>query len=317
MTVPNPMADPVDPLARSTFTVHGSVVTQDGHPLADSRVEVRDISTGIVVASGYTGLRGTFEVPNLTRGSYEITANHGISEASQRISPDGMDVSFELRMPHTSSGIGKGDTVSVAQMEVPGKAKHELEQARKDIQKHKTDSAKKHLAKALKIYPMYSDALTTRALMSMDDGNNNAALDDLDLAIKSDPNNATAYTAIAAAYNSEKKFDDALRSVDRAIPLNPTSWQAYFERSKAQLGKGQFDAALASITKAEGLTAKPFSPIYLVKGHALLGMKEYSAAIGQFEKYLSQNDSAAYKADAQEQLKEARAFVASQSLAKR
>jgi tetratricopeptide (TPR) repeat protein len=294
----------------SLAAINGTVRTRDNAPLADARVEIRELNTGKSLGVGYTGPSGGFELKNLPRGRYEVVATSGLSEAREQVQVDALDSSVTLRMPHVVASDGGQHTVSVADMRIPDKAKDELRKARAAVGKQKDDDARKHLAKALEIAPNYSDALTLRALMEIGDGKLQPATDDLASAIKNDNSNPTAYVAMGAVYNLERKFDDAILTIERGIALNPSAWQAYFEMSKAHLGKGDFDAALRQATKAEQFVGKDYSPIHLVKGHAFLGLKSYPEAIAEFEQYLSTEKDGPVSAGVRQQLQEVKSFAA-------
>ncbi len=288
----------------------GTVTTSDNHAAADARVEVHDVSTGAIVASGYVNPNGTFALKNLPRGTYEVVATSGISEGRERVRIEAVEVTVNLMLPHTdTSDPGGAKSISVAQLQVPEKARHEVEKAREFLQKSNFAEAKKHVEKSLAIEPRYADAIVLRGVLAMQQHDLTSATQDFTQALRYDPSSAMAYTAMGAIYNVEGKYEDALRELDRSIALSPTSWQAQFELAKANLGKGDFEAALQHASKAQVYAPSEFPPIYLVKGHALLGMKDYTAAIAQFEAFLSKDGQSPEAAAAREQLQEAKSFV--------
>lgn len=293
----------------STASVSGMVTTADNAPLRDARIEVRDISSGKAFAMGYTGPGGTFQVDHLPRGRYEVLATSGLSEAREQVHVQTLDVSVVLRMPHIESNRGGSATVSVAQMRIPEKAMKALERARNAIAKNRQEEARKQLARAIEIAPAYADAYVVRGFMSFTDGDLQTAGDDFASAIKYDSNNGMGYIAMGAFYNAKGQFDDAIRELERGMSLAPTAWQAYFEISKTQLAKGNFEEALRQVTKAEGLTPKKYSPIYLVKGHALLALKAYPEAISEFEKYLTLEKDSPKSGEIRQEIERAKAFT--------
>src|SRR5438045_4142081 len=98
--------------------VSGTVRTMDGHGVADVRVEIRNMTTGQSVASGYTNPAGAFEFHGVPNGSFEVIATSGLNMASDRIQVQGVDSTVTLEMP-TGGGdpkAGDASTVSVAQL---------------------------------------------------------------------------------------------------------------------------------------------------------------------------------------------------------
>lgn len=310
-----PAAVSDSPFAMDRGSVVGTVSTSDNHAAADARVEVLDISTGTTAASGYVDPTGTFSLKGLRPGAYEVVAVSGISEARERVQVDAVEISVNLKLPGSAtSDPGNAKTISVAQLQIPEKARHEVTKARDSLQKNKFDDAQKHVDKALKVEPEYADAIVLRGVLAMQRQDLTTATEDFTQALRYDPSSVMAYTGMGAIYNIEGKFEDALRELDHSIALSPTSWQAQFELAKANLGKGDFEAALQHASKAQDYAPTEFPPIYLVKGHALLGMKDYTAAIAQFEAFLSKDGQSPDAAAARQQLQEAKSFLTTAAL---
>jgi len=292
-------------------SISGTVRTIDDHPVPNARVEVREINSGQVTASGYTNNVGAFELGNLRRGTYEVVATSGVVEARERVFVDEGFASVSLRLPQAAnSEAGNRDTVSVAQMKVPGKARDALKKAREYMQKQKLDDSAKYVAKALEIYPQFAEALALRGLLKIDAKHLDDAIADLQQAIQNDPSYGFAYILMGAAYNLQTRFDDAVRTLDRGIGLSPSSWQGYFELGKALLGKSNLDLALRQLNKAEDLAPKEYAPLHLVKAHVYLTMKNYSEAIAELELYLDRDPKGPESVRARETLDQTRAFIA-------
>jgi Tfp pilus assembly protein PilF len=311
------MADPGYAMSRMDYcTITGTVSTSDHRPAANARVELRNEETGAILASGYTGPTGSFRVSGIPRGSYEVIASLGISEARESVEAMGVDDSVNLTLPHTDNTTSGQDMVSVAELRVPDKAKDQLRKAQEAFNKGKTTDALKGIQKALKIYPQYADAFVLRGIMHIDGENLDAAIDDFQQALRCDPSAVMAYIGTGAVFNMQGRFDEALRELDRGVALQPASWQAEFEIAKANLGKGNFQAALTHVNRAQELSADQFYPVHLIKAHAFLGLKDYSAAIPELEKFLSKDRNGPESASARQELDEAKAFVTTASAGK-
>src|SRR6185437_721957 len=220
-------------------SISGVVVGSDGAPIPDVRIEVRNEQTSRVIATGYTNNAGAFQFAGVPASGYDVTAVRGLSEAHEHLASGDFGMNLRLRL-NTAAGAGQADgnaTVSVAQYKVPQKARDAYHKAESALSKNRLDDVNKELAKALDIYPDYAEALTLRGVLSLDASHPEAAVNDFDRAIKSDPGYSLAYTAMSAALNQLHKFDDAVRSADRAITLSPSSWQSYFEMAKAYVGR--------------------------------------------------------------------------------
>lgn len=284
---------------RHSGSVEGTVKSLNGNALKDVRVDLHDVNNGNVVASAYTSQSGTFEFGAVPEGSYEVVALSGLNQASERINVASFNSNVSLRLPISDvprDGAGN-TTVSVAQFKIPSKARDEFVKSQEASRKSKPEEAEKHLARALEIYPDFSDALTVRAMGSLIT-NLPAAIADLEHAIKADGNNSLALTILGAAMNSQAKFDEALLYLQRSETLSPDRWQTYFELAKTNIGKSDYAASLRYLDKTISMMAQDYSPIHLLRGRVLFSLHRYAEAAGELEAYLqkepnSQNAGAA------------------------
>jgi len=293
----------------SNSSVSGTVRTAEDRPAADARVEVRDLMTGQVVASGYCNYSGSFDI-DVPGGRYEIVITQGLAEARDRVDVAGAPAFLSLRLPSATQGAEAGGryAVSVAQFKVPSKAHDAFKRARSAFDKHKLGDAGRHLAEALAIYPNFAEALTLRAILSLDDGKIDPARGDLEKAVEADSSYALAYIVLGATYNMLSRFDDALRTTDRGVALAPDSWQGYFEMGKAFIGKANYPAAIRQLNKAEEMAPKSYTLIHLAKAHALLGLQSYAEAMEELQAYLDREPNGPKSVEARAMLEKARAF---------
>ncbi|PYY15923.1 MAG: hypothetical protein DMG61_05825 [Acidobacteria bacterium] len=308
--------EPRTPLKSPNFTtVTGVVVGSDGAPVVDARVELRNENTGDVVASGYTNASGVFDFGSLPSSSYEVVATSGLAEARERVGLDGA-LGVKIRLSTTNAAAAQADgkaTVSVAEYKVPQKARDAFHKAEVALSKNRSEEAGKYLAKALDIFPDYAPALTLRGVLALDGANVNAAIEDFDRAIHSDPGFALAYTAMTAALNQLNRFDDALRSAERATTLAPRSWQTYFEMAKAYVGKADYQHALQQLARAQSLSPAEYAPIHLVRAHAMLALKDYSNAMNELQAFLKLAPQDPNSAVARNALEKVKALLSSAS----
>ena len=292
-------------------SVSGAVQDTAGNPLQDVRVELTD-GNGSVVSSTYTNASGRYEFSRVASGTYQVVATSGLQQASERVDTTSFSNMVNIRM----QGNGKpadgveGNSVSVAQYRVPAKAREAYRKAHSAVEKGKTDEANKHLAKALAICPDYAEALTLRAVLELNQQDSQAAVADLDKAVKADANYAMAYMVLGSALNMQSKFDDAIRALQRGESLAPTYWQAHFEMGKSYIGKADYPAALRQLERAESLATGEYPLIYLLRAHALLSMKQFPEAMAALQAYLQKDPKGANAEQAQKMMEQAQAFMA-------
>jgi tetratricopeptide (TPR) repeat protein len=292
-------------------SITGTVQDTQNNPLKDVRVELTD-ANGAVINSTYTNSSGQFEFTRLASGGYVVVATSGLQQATERVDASTFSsmVSIRLRGAGKPEDGVEGNTVTVAQYRVPGKAREEYRKAHDALTKGKIEDARKHLAKALEIFPTYAEALTLRGVLALDNGDSQSAIADLDKAIKADGNYAMAYTVMGSALNMQSKFDEAIRALQRGESLAPDLWQSHFELGKSYIGKADYPAALRHLERAENLTPTEYPLIYLLRAHALLSMKQFPEAMNALQTYLQKDPKGANNQQVQKMLQQAQAFLA-------
>jgi Flp pilus assembly protein TadD len=295
-------------------SLSGSVVIGTGdRPVGNAKIDLSEGSSGKPVSSTYTDNAGSFSFSGIPSGTYHITATSGVVQVSDSIDISSAAPPITLRMPDGQSVADRpgsdNQTVSVAQMRVPEKARTELAKAQQSNTKGKYEDAEKHLARALEIFPDFAEALTLRAVLRLS-SDPAAAEADLQHAIHADGNYAMAYTVMGAALNAQGKFDQALTSLTRAVSLAPMAWQNFFEMAKAYDAKANYQEGLRHVQKAFSLTADAFSPMLLLRAHCLLGVRQYGAAITDLETFLKKESSGENADKARELLAQAQQMTA-------
>lgn len=294
--------------------ISGRVVTIDGHPAENARVEVRDALTGNSVQSVYTNPAGQFEISNLDPGRYLVVATSGLDEARESVDVGHAVAKSDviLRLPRTFADRSAGDanSVSVREMQIPSKARNAYRHAREALAKQRIDEAWKDVSKALSIYPTYAEALTLRGVLKLERNDTSGARADMEEAVKDDPGFNMGYIVLGAAYNRLSLFDDAVRVLERGIAMAPNVWQGYYEMGKAYLGKGEFQNSLRQLERAQQFAPDTYGALHLVKAHALLGIQAYNDAVAELEAYLSKNPQGQDSDKARDTLQQVRSFMA-------
>ena len=293
--------------------ISGTVRDANNNPLNEVRVELTDWNGGIV-NSTYTNHAGSFEFPPVPEGPYTIVATSGVQQVSERVETSHWSamnmVSLRLPVSNKPDDGRTGNTISVAQYRVPDKAREEFNKAHENLEKGRLTDANRHLARALELYPDYADALTLRGILELDHKQTDAAIADLDHAIKSDGSYALAYMVMGSALNQASKYDQAIQSLQRGESLAPDYWQAYFEMGKSYVGKGDYPAALAQLDRARTLAGAEYPLIDYMRAHALLEMKQYQEAVAALQSYLQKEPQSANSERARQMLQQAQGQIA-------
>jgi tetratricopeptide (TPR) repeat protein len=288
----------------------GTVSDSSNRPIDGVRVELHDIMTGRSLADAFTLANGSFEITNIPRGTYEVVATAGVSEARSRLELDS-DREISFRLPINKPGKSSQASISLSQLNIPGKARHMLEKAEEAFHKARIEEAFSFVQKALVAYPNYAKALVLRGVLNMQKGDNKDAQPDLEKAVELDYGNDMGFIALASLYNNEGEFDRARMTLDHGMSLNPQSWQANLEMARAELGKGDFGAAVRSLDHAQMFATPQVTLVHLYRAQAFIGLKDYQAAIGELENYLNKNPHDANSDMARNTLTKLKEFTAS------
>jgi Carboxypeptidase regulatory-like domain/Tetratricopeptide repeat len=296
----------LDFIAPSSGAVAGKLLDADGRPAGGIPVELRKADTLAPVTATSTNPDGTFELYNIPQGHYEVEAHSGGIEVSQPVTIRAEQSTVHLRLPAAPTAAQIfGETISVARMLVPEKARKEYEKAKQAYLQGKYEDARGRIEQALLIHPQFADALTLRGMLELRNQDLAAAQLYLEESIRADPTSSAAYVMLGAVYNHEGRFDDALRASQRAVSLAPRAWQGYFEAAKASLAKAMYQNALQFAKDAERLGGGGFAGVHLVKAYAMLPLKLYKDAQHELQAFLLQDPKAEDAMQAQNLLAEA------------
>jgi tetratricopeptide (TPR) repeat protein len=177
-----------------------------------------------------------------------------------------------------SDAASKDTTVSVAELQVPSKARKALEKARRAIRHNKLDEADHYITEALLVYPRYCQALTLRATLALGKKSYEQALADAEKAVEYDPNDNLAYIVLGDSYISLNRLDDALRAIDRSTEIKPNAWQGYYEKGKLLLVHHDWAGALRQAAKAASLTNRDYPYLHVLKAFAFAGLNDRLSA---------------------------------------
>jgi len=117
-------------------------------------------------------------------------------------------------------------------------------------------------------------------------GNYEGAIEDLNQAIKLEPQNAQAYNRRGDAYYRLGDYEQAQTDSSQAILLNPQDANAYFDRGFAYYELGKYKEAIADYTQAIKLNSEN-AYAYYGRGIARTQLKDNKGAIGDFSKAIA------------------------------
>ena len=103
---------------------------------------------------------------------------------------------------------------------------------------------------AIDLDPSNADAWQARALVHLDQGDADKAIEDFNSLLKQNENNVNAHLALAEALTNIDKLDEALPHIEKAIQLKPDSPLGYTMRARWKVLKEDIDGALTDLDQA-------------------------------------------------------------------
>lgn len=110
--------------------------------------------------------------------------------------------------------------------------------------------------------------------------------DNLDAAIKSEPNNADLYNIRGNNYLISKNYDKAVQDFTKATQINPYYKEPYNGLGVAYRNINRFDKAIENYSKAISLDPSYFEA-YNNRGVAFMFLKDYDSMCSDFKKACS------------------------------
>lgn len=106
------------------------------------------------------------------------------------------------------------------------------------------------LSEAIRLRPKYAEAYYNRGIARHRKGEYDAAIMDYGRAITLNPAYAEAFNNRGAAYTEQGNLDRAIKDYDRAIKLNPAYAEAFYNRGTAHLLKNRYTRAITDFDQA-------------------------------------------------------------------
>lgn len=268
--------------------VHGSVVNDQGRPIALATVEMRDLH-GIKIASGISDSSGSFSFSSvMAPGEYILLADFASRVAEQPVTVDQGDHELKIILPempeHSPVPLKASYSVSAQQLRVPKKARRYLTLAQQELTRLNFEGAEQEADRALQVDSSFAAAFTMRAFLRLASRSPAGAKEDAQHAVSLDPSDADAYLALGNAYNSLGEFTAAEDALRQAIQLRPNLWQGKLELAKAFYGERRFMAALYELEKL----SNDFPDVHLVRANILQRFGRSEEAAAEFGKFLKQ-----------------------------
>jgi tetratricopeptide (TPR) repeat protein len=291
-------------------TIEGSVLIDGATPpAAQIRVQVRAL-TGGDIATTFTDSTGRFQAPT-SAGSVLVTVQEaGYEPVEQRVdvSRDGGASGLLITLRKLKAGLvdrvsmadPAGYTVSVQDLKVPGKARHDFEKGLARLQKKDAEGSLSYFKEATNVFPNYSEAYYQIGLANLELRRGDDAEQALQRAIDlSGGRHAEAQVALGALLCDRQSYLDAERVLRRAIEVDGNSWKGHLFLGQALFGQNRLQEAENSAR--EVLLRRPdVSSAYILLANIHIRRHEYILGIQDLDTYLSMRPNGSNSQQARE-----------------
>ena len=193
---------------------------------------------------------------------------------------------------HHARGFRLAIVVLAAALSVMACAGNEADsynnQASVHYQKGEYDQAIDDLDEALRLNPEYAEAYNNRGIAYFSKREYDQAIADYNEALRLNPELVEAYNNRGLAYHDQGEYNQAVADYNEALRLNPEDAEAYNNRGLAYFSKGGYDQAISDYNEALRLNPELVG-VYTNRGLAYFSKGEYDQAIADCNEALRLN----------------------------
>lgn len=179
-------------------------------------------------------------------------------------------------------------TVSLTRLEVPQKARQELEKACSALKHRKFSEAEEHLLKAVNLYPDYAGAWVLLGQIQELEQKSSDAAESCNRAHKIDASYPPAYLCMAYLQTADKKWEQLRQLTESLLQLHPIyATNVYYYNALAYLNLGNLAAAEASARRGIADSKEHHQPhLHLVLSQVYERAGSRQSEIDELHEYL-------------------------------
>jgi Tfp pilus assembly protein PilF len=294
---------PVHTRAQTFYEIEGVIEAPDSTPLNGIAVFLEDL-TRARVAQSITSSDGRYRFNRVAAGTYYIVARPNSSDyrsAVRRVeliettrvgsstANERVDITLEA-MPHrTATGL-----TTVYAQEVPPEASAKFERALERLAKKNNEAAIRELNDALRIFPNYFMATQQLGLLYVELEDYQKAIPPLVKAVEINAKAGQSYLGLGIASLKLGRPELALDALQRARPLDEKSYRVHFYLGLTLIELNRPDEAETSLKlsyQLGGAQKAASAHLYLAAIYSKRG--ENQQAINELESYLRDSPKAA------------------------
>jgi Tfp pilus assembly protein PilF len=254
---------------------------------------------GTPISAAQTNGTGNADFQVMSGGTYRVqVSGQGVetTTAEFRI-PDGEQVHMETVNVKPSSPTnqqheaqGSSPTISLAEMNIPDKARDELQKGMGAFGKGDMEKAQQRFEKAISIYPQYARAYAAEGIIAVKSGDRVKAKTLFSKAIEVDDKFVPAYLDLARVAFQDKNYVEAESLLRKVMVINPSVPDAVALLASAEYMNKEYDNALADARRTHTLlNHEQFADVHLLAGKILEMQDRAPEAIAEYQLFLKED----------------------------
>jgi Tfp pilus assembly protein PilF len=260
------------------YPVQVELVTLDGIPISqsfthgDGRADLRDVPEG-----SYRVKISGAEYVTFMSEPFTILHNERLHTETFRIA---------LR-PDAAQKAGK--MISASELQVPAKAREQLDKAEKQFETGAADDAMESLRKAIEIYPQYARAYNNLGVVLISKGDSNGAIEAFQKSLKADDKFVPGMINLARLELRGRELDKAQTYSEQALTIEPLNLEALSLLANVQFYQAKYADAAATVSRIHAMPHEGFADAHLVAAEAYQKTGQNQEALAQCRLFLKEN----------------------------
>jgi Tfp pilus assembly protein PilF len=278
----------------SKMTLNVRVKFPDDRPISTS-AEVQILSaSGLAVTENFTHADGRVEFNDMTPGIYRIrVSGAGIETTLSEVFDIGDYDRTHSEIIHVKPVVSGGavasgvPTVSSQQLNVPEKARNELDKGMEAFAKGDDTEAAARMEKAINIFPRYAQAYNNLGVIRVKQNDRASAQVAFEKSVEIDDHFVPGYVNLARLLVSAREAD-ASNLLQKALAIDPNNLEALSLLARFQFNKGRFAEALATVNRVHSIPHEHFADVNLIAAEIYQKANRNAEAIVESELYLQE-----------------------------
>jgi tetratricopeptide (TPR) repeat protein len=273
--------------AATTHSIKGLVITNDGTPVPDFSVVVRQAGDKPELLRRRRFKNGEFSVDGLTTEKFQIQISSPLfitSKINVDLKSEPLWSNYCIVILHTyrnerrlTPGLAYSVSVKALQQKIPDKAEDAYKKAVEMHRSGKLEQAMIEYGRAIRVYPQYVQALADLSTIFILYDRPTSALTFLRRAQDLDDSNPIVNLNAAIALTEQREYGSALKLLKKVLRDQPGMALAHFYTAHVYFAQRKFDQAEEEARQAVNIDPKLLDGWLLVV-HSSLEQKDYNAA---------------------------------------